>query len=125
MAANEASAVGSLQTINTGCFVYWGTYPERGYPAKLAHLGPPATGAEPGPDAADLIDAVLVSGTESGYTFDYVSADTNADGILDAYQATASPSQPNRTGVRYFFTDQTGVIRSSTSGPATAESPPL
>ena len=35
MAANEASAVGSLRTINTACVTYSTTYPNVGYPDGL------------------------------------------------------------------------------------------
>ena len=40
MAANEASAVGSLRTINTACIEYSTTY--GGYPSALTNLGPAA-----------------------------------------------------------------------------------
>src|SRR5216684_1903025 len=69
MVANEASAVGSLRTINTACVTYSTTY-GTGFPAALANLGPanPATAAQ-----ADLIDQVLVAGAKSGYSFTYVA----------------------------------------------------
>src|SRR5437667_222132 len=66
MAANEASAVGSLRSLNTACITYSTTYGS--YPAGLSNLGPgsPATST-----TADLIDSVLASGTKSGYSFAY------------------------------------------------------
>src|SRR5262249_41536286 len=39
MAANEASAVGSLRTVNTAAVTYSSTYPSSGYPANLKNLG--------------------------------------------------------------------------------------
>src|SRR5271169_3539343 len=39
MAANEASAVGSIRTINTSALQFSSTYPNAGYPATLAALG--------------------------------------------------------------------------------------
>lgn len=116
MAANEASAVGILRTINTACFSYTAVHPERGFPRALAEMGPEGDG---------LIDATVAIGAKSGYTFVYEASDRDGDGIVEAYQATASPIQPDKTGRRYFFTDESGVIRTSTDGPATSGSPPL
>src|SRR5439155_14540680 len=39
MAANEASAVGSIRSINTAAVTYSSTYPAAGYPANLKNLG--------------------------------------------------------------------------------------
>ena len=39
MAANEASAVGSLRTITTAEITYASTYPSIGYSADLASVG--------------------------------------------------------------------------------------
>src|SRR5207245_2504613 len=61
MAANEASAVGSLRSLNTACITYSTTYGS--YPTTLASLGPAATASS---TTADLIDSVLASGTKSG-----------------------------------------------------------
>jgi hypothetical protein len=41
------------------------------------------------------------------------------------FTVTAAPLEPGQTGTRYFFIDQTGVIRVSTNGPATADSEPV
>src|SRR6266480_4777637 len=40
MAANEASAVGSIRTINTAAVTYSSTYPAAGYPSALSQLSP-------------------------------------------------------------------------------------
>ena len=66
MAANEASAVGSVRTLNTACVTYSTTYTT--YPTTLANLGP-ATSATSA--TADLVDSVLATGTKSGYVFTY------------------------------------------------------
>jgi len=120
MAANEASAVGSLRTLNTACVSYSTTY-GTGYPAALANLGPgsPATAA-----TADLIDAVLASGTKSGYTFTY-TAGAAAAGVIPTYTITADPVNRGTTGQRGFFTDQSGVIRANPTGTATVASLPI
>jgi len=113
MAANEASAVGSLRTINTAEITYSSTYPDVGFTAlsALGGAGGTATGA-------GLIDSVLASGTKSGYSF-VLTPSTNA------YTVTAQPTNPGTTGQRYFFTDQSGVVRYDTAAPATVASSPL
>ena len=62
MAANEASAVGSMRTINTTSTQYSTTY--GGYPSNLASLGGPAGGTATS-SSAELIDAVLAGGTKN------------------------------------------------------------
>ena len=59
IAANEASAVGSLRSINTAEVTYASTYPAQGFAAALANLGPPAAGAPVSSLAAGTIDSVL------------------------------------------------------------------
>ena len=75
MAANEASAVGSMRTLNTAAVTYSTTY--GGYPSALTKLGPasPATST-----SADLVDSVLAGGTKSGYSFSWSAAAPDASG---------------------------------------------
>ena len=62
IAANEASAVGSIRTLNTAEVTYASTYPNVGFNV-LANLG----GAGGSATGAGLIDAVLASAVKSGY----------------------------------------------------------
>jgi type IV pilus assembly protein PilA len=108
IAANEASAVGSLRTINTSEVTYASTYPDTGFSATLAALGgtQPCT---PTTTTACLLDDTLASsGKKSGYTFAYTG-----DGATPSvsYGITASPTAPGQSGQRYFYTDNSGVIR--------------
>ena len=104
---------------------YMSTY-SRGVPAALAQLGPPAALTEPGPDGADLLFADLAGGRKDGYVFEYVASDNDGDGTLDAYQVSASPIEYRKTGTRSFFTDKSGVIRSTKEDrSATAADPPV
>ena len=119
MAANEASAVGSLRTINTAAVTYSSTYQASGYPPTLASLGPatPATSA-----TADLVDSVLASGTKSGYVFTY----TGGGGTPSTgYSVTAAPVTPGTSGQSTFYTDQSAVIRKDPVATATSASAPL
>src|SRR5271169_1222464 len=72
MAANEASAVGSLRTLNTSSVEYSISYGN--YPPNLGALGGTGTASS---TAAGLIDSVLSTGTKSGYTFTYTAGTNN------------------------------------------------
>ena len=122
MAANEASAVGSLRTINTASVTYSTEYPATGYPASLAVLGPVAAGVGATSALADLIDVVLSGGTKSGYSFTFT---TDGKTPSLSYTDTAQPVTPGSSGQRYFFTDQSGVIRGNATAPATVADLPL
>ena len=121
-AANEASAVGLVRTLNTAAISYSIQYGH--YPAVLTNLGPPSMG-KPSENMANLIDAVLASGTKSGYRFTFQASDSQGRGIYDAYTVHADPITPGTTGNRHFFTDQSGVIRVESDRPANEHSPPL
>jgi type IV pilus assembly protein PilA len=58
--------------------------------------------------------------TKSGYTFAWTAGTGNL-----SYSVTASPSTPGVTGQRYFFTNQSGVIRANTAGAADSSSTPI
>ena len=120
MAANEASAVGSLRTINTACVTYSSTYGV-GFPAALSNLG---TNGNASSTSADLIDNVLATGVKSGYAFVYTSS-APVSNVVPAYGIQANPLTWNQTGTRYFFTDQSGVIRFNISSPATIDDSPI
>jgi type IV pilus assembly protein PilA len=130
MAANEASAVASVRTINTGEVVYSTTYniPNL-FSLLLADLGDAAgTCATVPPTATNacLIDNNLATAVgapgKSGYKFTYVSPGPAGAGT---YTINADPVTPGSTGVRGFFSDQTLVIRVNPTGTATAASNPI
>lgn len=115
MAANESSAVGSLRTMNTSSVAFSTTYGN--YPTKLSDLGPSTA---PTSTAADLIDSALVTGSKSGYTFTF-----SAGTPYQQYSIVASPTTPGVTGQRYFYTDQSGVIRYNLSATASSADSPI
>ena len=123
IAANEASAVGSLRSINTVCVTYSSTY--GGFPPTLAALGPAGGGGAPTAANADLIDTVLAAGTKSGYTFTCLGIDADGDARGDTYSIVAEPVTRGTTGQRGFFTDQSGVIRATPDGAADSASTPI
>ncbi len=124
IAANQASAVGSLRTLNTAEITYSTTY-NTGYPAFMSYLAPPTTvGANPTSTAAGLIDSVLAAGNKSGYTFAYSAGPPDATTRINTYQYTGSPIS-NNTGTNYYFTDQSGVIRQNSTTTASSTDSPI
>src|SRR6202049_3583964 len=93
IAANQASAVGSLRTINTAEITYGTTYNVE-YSSNLSYLGPPAGAATPDSMDPGLIDSILAGAanqsSKSGYTFNYVATSVTP-GRMDTYNLNASP----------------------------------
>jgi type IV pilus assembly protein PilA len=138
MAANEASAIGSLRTIAVAATTYSSTY-GNGFPPSLDAMGGLGTD-DVSCNHAKLIDGPLTSGQKYGYVFTYtaqladtkqsplpVSAATNACTVPGGtgFSVTADPVTRGTTGQRSFFMDESDVIRYSAEGTATADSPPL
>ena len=130
MAANEASAIGSLRTVVAAADSYATQY-NNGYPPSLDALAGMGTASC---DHAGLINGELASGFKYGYTFEYeadsgATAKPPASGCSVAggtgFTITAEPVTRGTTGQRSFFVDQSGVIRAERNGPATADSAPL
>jgi len=117
MAANEASAVGSLRTINTAQVTYSSTYGV-GY-GSLANLSTPAGGCAAATQAvACLIDSNLGGGTKSGYTFISLAAGgagTTASPNTN-FNTSAVPVAIGQSGQNSFCSDESGVIRRDITG---------
>jgi len=129
MAANEASAVGSLRTINTAEVTYSTTYPNIGFSADLKSLGGTAATCAVATGAAVanacLIDDVLsTTGVKSGYTFTAVGTAGTGSALLVTYASKALPSVVGQSGQRAFCSDQSGVIRYNATGTACTNTDP-
>jgi len=122
MRANEASAVSSLRSITTAEVVYSSTY-DIGYATSLLALG--GSGAVVNQANAELIDSVLSAGVKSGYAFTYAATSTDSNGDVLTYAANADPSLAGTTGDTHFFVDQTSIIRSNPSMPASLNDTPI
>jgi type IV pilus assembly protein PilA len=126
IAANEASAVGSVRTINTAEVTYATAYPAVGFTSTIGSLSGTATTCAGATGATStngcLIDSVLGSGTKSGYIFTLAGASGTP---VTTYTDSASPITTGQSGQRGFFSDQSGVIRYNASGVATLADPPL
>ena len=126
IAANEASAVGMMRTVNTAQVTYAAIYPERGYAPDLATLGPaPAGGGAESADHAGLIDATLGNAsctagswcTKSGFRFSLTSVCKQQP--CDEFVAVGTPVASN-TGGRNFCSTSDGVIRFQPGPPLTS-----
>ena len=129
MAANEASAVGSIRTLNTAEVTYSSAYTDVGFTTTLANLGPNAntcTGATGATSTgACLIDNVLGSGTKSGYTFALSAGSGGTTTPQYTFAVNANPVTPGTSGQRSFYSDQTGVIRYNQTTAASSTDSPL
>ena len=133
IAANEASAVSSIRTLNTAQVTYQMAYPTVGYAGALSSLGPAAaTGcAAPSSSNACIVDYTLaqafaggVSGSKSGYVFLMGAAPGAGGGPNITFVAGAAPLSYNQSGVRRFCSIEDAVLRfdPNTAGSTTPES---
>jgi type IV pilus assembly protein PilA len=120
---SEVVARLALQKINSAQDTYARTYPQ-GFSPTLDALGPPRSGAAPGPSAAGLIEADLAHGTHSQYAFRYTHEPPDATGKITRYTVTADPARPECSSWRHYLTDQTGAIHETFENrPATVNDP--
>jgi type IV pilus assembly protein PilA len=125
IAANDASAVASLRTINTGEVTYNNTYP--GTYGTLAQLGPDGPTCTTATSTnACLIDSVLANASSAatpkdGYYF------TLGGDLVTGYTSLAQPADPNSTGTRTFCSDESLVLFVNATGGdcTTASASPL
>jgi prepilin-type N-terminal cleavage/methylation domain-containing protein len=131
IAANEASAVGSMRTINTSQATYASTYPTIGFAPDLNTLGPGSTAGNQSSTSsnANLLDSVLgcsagvatAACQKSGYSFAITSDGANPSLF---YSSNANPISL-QTGTRYFYSDASGVIRYNTTAIASSSDGPI
>lgn len=115
IAANEASAVASIRTINTAEISYNSAYPTVGFSANLSNLAGTSC-TTPSSTSACLIDTTLGAGTKSGYSF---RAAGSGSAPYGSYAAWANPITPNQSGNRSFCSIADAVVRTSASALST------
>ena len=132
IAANQASAVGSLRTISSAEQTFSSTYSD-GFTTTLGQLGGPAGGAASCTNA-ELIDEVLSANgagntsQKSGYSFTFtpivpkISTNANFPAACGGWGNTgfnvAAQPQSSSTGTASYCIDETGVVRVDPSGAA-------
>ena len=126
MAANEASAVGSIRTVNTAEVTYNSTYND-GFANTLPLIGG-AAGVAATCNNAEIIDPVLSAANpsiKSGYNFNVgpgtvavaaAPAGCANPGFVDGYTIVGWPVNVGTTGQRSFCSDGSGVIQSLSTG---------
>lgn len=116
-AANEASAVGKLRTVNTAQVTYARAFPQLGFAPDLASLGPPPGNSGKTSSAHfGLLDSTLAAPgctgtnwcTSSGYRF--MVKPVCGMGRCINFVAVATPDASS-TGMRNFCSTADGVIR--------------
>jgi len=141
MSGNEASAIGSLRSINSGQATYAASCAAGGFATTLADLIKPVGTSTAGfisPDldpatnlAAGGVGALANSAGKSGYDVGLAAAGASTDvtpvaaacntssaPAVSAYFALAVPQQVGSTGQRAFGTDERGTVFQDTSGAA-------
>ena len=116
IAANEASAVSSLRTINTAEVTYassWGA----GYATAVDNLGGVAPCTVATVAAACIIESGLSVApyTKSGYVFVAKGNTGNppTPGVNNGFEANATPSAVDVTGKRAFCSDSGSCLRAA------------
>jgi Protein of unknown function (DUF3352) len=116
IAANEASAVGTMRTVVTAQVAYASTYPQRGYAPDLATLGPNPSGPSHTADHAALLDGSVANPTcaagawcaKAGFRFTVTGACEGQK--CGGFVVVGTPIDPN-AGRRSFCSVSDGVIR--------------
>ena len=133
ISANEASAVGSIASINRAEVSYQTANPATGFASTLETLGPDGPGDScqaPTASHACLIEGALARSdsperARNGYWFRVSPAGRDAHGAVSAYVAGAAAAVYNKTGLHDFCSQEDGVVRYRVPGrnSAPAEKP--
>ncbi|MFA5430327.1 MAG: type II secretion system protein [Candidatus Omnitrophota bacterium] len=106
----ETSALGNLRALNNACQLY--LLNMKNYPESLADMSQPKVDPP-------YIDPELVSGTKQGYSFVYRLA------ASDHFTVNANPTGFGLLQGRFFFMDESGLVRARKGGSAGADDPVL
>ncbi|MCK5493768.1 MAG: type II secretion system protein, partial [Candidatus Omnitrophica bacterium] len=101
--SNEATTIVNLKGLYTTFIMYYNDN-DKEYPLALA-------------DMSQYISASLAQGSKSGYLYVYQRIDE------DTFIVNANPERLGKTGSRYFFLDESGIIRYNSSGEASVTDP--
>jgi type IV pilus assembly protein PilA len=122
MSGNEASAIGSVRTINSSQATYASSCGGGGYADSLDTLADDPDAGGPTFIPQDLADAAVGGTPKSGYEFlvedngsptvllQAATCNNAADSHTEFF-AQANPADPGTTGSRWFASDHSGMIR--------------
>ena len=117
MTANESAAINACRMIVASSQAYLGASNPHTYPASLSELASPVS--DPAYLDSLLSQATSTASSRQGYYYTYVLIDSAR------FTLNADPVTSNVTGARYFFVDESGVIRTNPSGIAGPTDPPV
>jgi prepilin-type N-terminal cleavage/methylation domain-containing protein len=118
MSGNEASAIGSMRSINSSQHAFSSSCANGFYAVNFVDLHAPAVGGSPFLSP----DLMMVAPLKSGYQFSLVMGTDGivapfgaCNGVLGpqlstSYVARANPNQPGLSGQRYFWTSTLGTL---------------
>ncbi len=98
--ANEGAAVANLRTINNACQLY--NINKETFPELLEIMVP------------DYLDSEISGGRKQGYQYIYTLVDQ------DHFTINANPTSTGLLKGKFYFMDDSGVVRWNQSGPAGA-----
>jgi hypothetical protein len=107
--SNEAAAIVTMKTYEAALRAYADKCDAQGYPATLSLLGPGRGDCA----GANLIQDRRLVGkapVQRGYTFEYRPGVNGADRV-SVFVLVARPMVPGNTGKRFFYLDESGVLR--------------
>jgi type IV pilus assembly protein PilA len=111
--AQESAAVGTLKAINSAEITYSTAYPSCGF-VDMPSLG----GDGSGPGTSGILDNVFPD--RGGYHFAINLTGPGGDcGMTSGAEYSVEGSPLNPQYLRYFYTDQSAVVRFRFGGPAT------
>jgi hypothetical protein len=128
ISANEASAVATVRMVFVAQVAYSGAYPEKGYAADLARLGPDPRGpSHQSPEHASLLDAALGNASctaeawcpKSGYNFRLTAECKPPARVCKEFVVIGTPVSPS-TGSKSFCSTSDGVVRQKLGPPLTS-----
>jgi type IV pilus assembly protein PilA len=133
MSGNEASAIGSLRTINSSQATFASSCGGGGYAEDMNALAAQPIGGGPTfiPDDLQKADTTDEDEPKSGYGF---TVGDNGSAVVQAqaktcnnskdshteFFAAGAPTTHGTTGTRYFGTDHSGMIRQDANAPIAA-----
>jgi hypothetical protein len=120
---NETAAMVTLKHYEAALEAYAKKCDAQGYPATLSRLGPGRGDCT----SANLIhDRRLVAAAPvaKGYTFEYRPGVNGTDRV-SVFVLVARPLIPGSTGKRFFYLDESGVMRAAYSQNVGPNSPPV
>lgn len=107
--SNEIAAVSNLTSLGKAIQEYYMNNSYK-YPQRLEDLMSP--NSSPPYISNDFLDS-----SKSGYVYAYVYIDE------DNFNVLVSPKSPGKTGVKYFYLDESGIIRQKEGGQAGGSDP--